>query len=70
MEENNLLQLKKERNKVIGIKAEKIPCPCCTNKRLMDMVHAEKAELEIKCQKCGRTIHLYMEHDQIHAIAV
>lgn len=63
MEGKNLLQLKKERN----IKSKKVHCPCCTNRRLMDMVSAEKAVLEIKCPICKRTIHISIEQNQIFA---
>ncbi len=37
--------------------AKKVKCPVCSNKRLMDLITAEKAELEIKCPKCGRIIY-------------
>lgn len=67
MEEKNLLEYKEERKKETGIKVKKVKCPCCTNKRLMDMLSADQAELEIKCQKCGRTIHVLFKYDQIHA---
>lgn len=70
MLEKNLLQYKKERNKNINDKAKKVKCPCCSNQRLFDMIKAEQAEIEIKCQKCGRTINILFEHDQIHAKAV
>lgn len=66
MEGNNLVQLKKERD----IKSRKVHCPCCTNRRLMDMVSAEKAELEIKCPICKRTIHINLEHNEIFATAI
>lgn len=70
MEEKNLLQFEKERNKKMVIKAKKVHCPCCTNTRLLDLVSAQHAEVEIKCQKCGRTIHIIMEHNEIFASAV
>lgn len=70
MEEKNLLQLKKERNKKMGIKAKRVHCPSCSNSRLMDMVSADKAELEIKCPICKRTIRICLEHNQIFAISI
>lgn len=66
MEGKNLLQFKKEGN----IKAKKVHCPCCTNRRLMDMVSAHKAELEIKCPICKKTIHISFEHDEIFASVI
>jgi ribosomal protein S27E len=66
MERKNLLQFKKERN----VKSKKVQCPCCTNGRLMDMVSAEKAELEIKCPICKKTIHISLEHNEIFASAI
>ncbi|AOR22703.1 hypothetical protein [Clostridium taeniosporum] len=66
MEGKNLLQFKRERN----VKPKKVHCPCCNNGRLMDMVFAEKAELEIKCPICKRTIHISLEHNEIFATAI
>ncbi|WP_058953029.1 hypothetical protein [Clostridium tyrobutyricum] len=66
MEGKNLLKFRKERK----MKAKKVHCPCCTNRRLMDMVSAEKAELEIKCPICKRTIHISFEHNEIFATAI
>jgi uncharacterized Zn finger protein len=50
--------------------AKKVKCPVCSNKRLMDLITAEKAELEIKCPKCGRIIHLTFIKNRIKAKAV
>lgn len=66
MEGKNLLQFKKERN----IRTKKVPCPACTNTRLLDMIWAEKAELEIKCPICKRTIRISLEHNEIFASAI
>ncbi len=51
--------------KEVEVIGKKIECPCCSNKRLMDMFSATQAELEIKCPKCGRVIHLSFRDNKI-----
>jgi ribosomal protein S27E len=53
--------------KIIGTK---VKCPMCKNKRLMDMISAEKAELVIKCPICKNIIHLSFNKNKIKAKAV
>jgi|GEM_PF-3363265 len=47
--------------------AVKVKCPVCTNKRLMDMITARAAELEIKCPRCGSIINLTLKDNRIKA---
>jgi phage FluMu protein Com len=55
-----------------GVKdmATKVNCPFCTNTRLLDMVSANHAEIQIKCPRCRRTINLTFEKNQIKAKAI
>ncbi|WP_176718783.1 hypothetical protein [Caloranaerobacter ferrireducens] len=50
--------------------ATKVKCPVCPNKRLLDMVSAEQAELIIKCPRCKNIINLSFENNKIKAKAV
>lgn len=52
------------------IKAKKVKCPVCTNKRLFDVINAYQAEIEIKCPKCGSKINIFFESHQINVTAV
>lgn len=50
--------------------AQKVKCPSCSNKRLMDVFMANEAEIEIKCPKCGKIIRLSLQNNKIKAKAV
>ncbi|WP_040210786.1 hypothetical protein [Clostridium polynesiense] len=66
MDKKDILKPKKEN----AIKHKSVPCPCCTNKRLMDMVYAEKTELEIKCNKCRNIIHISLINNEIFVSSI
>ncbi|MGD6778434.1 hypothetical protein ACQCT3_02775 [Sutcliffiella horikoshii] len=46
-----------------------VKCPVC-NKRLMDLLSAKEAVLEIKCPKCKKVINVSIINNQIHGEAV
>lgn len=45
----------------------KVKCPVCTNKRLLDMVSGNQAEITIKCPRCQRIISLTFRKNRIKA---
>ncbi|MGL5149816.1 MAG: hypothetical protein ACRC7N_04480 [Clostridium sp.] len=48
----------------------KAKCPACTNERLLDIINAKGAEVQIKCKRCGKIINLNLAHNQIKATVV
>ncbi len=46
-----------------------VKCPVCA-KRLMDMLSAKEANLQIKCPKCKKVISVSLIDNQIHGEAV
>jgi len=44
-----------------------VGCPCCTNKRLFDVIKEEKrvAVIRIKCPRCRNVIQIKMEKTRI-----
>ena len=70
MDDKKLLEYKEERKKQIGSTVKKVKCPCCNNRRLMDIRSAYEAELEIKCQKCGKTVSIVLRYNQIYVKAL
>jgi ribosomal protein S27E len=62
-------EIKKEENGN-GDNTIKVKCPVCHNKRLFDVINACRAEIEIKCHKCGSKIHISFESNKINVIEV
>lgn len=46
-----------------------VKCPVCA-KRLMDVLSAKEAELQIKCPKCKKVINVSFLNNQIQGEAV
>jgi len=49
--------------------ARVVKCPVCT-KRLMDMLSAKEAEVQIKCPKCKKVINVSFLNNRAHGEAV
>lgn len=49
--------------------AKVVKCPVCT-KRLMDMLSAKEAEVQIKCPKCKKVINVSFSNNEVHGEAV
>jgi len=49
---------------------QKVKCPVCNNKRLLDLVVAKEGELKIKCPKCRRIIDIVFQDNKIKAKAM
>jgi len=43
----------------------KIPCPLCSNKRLIDINNYLKCDIEIKCNRCKNIINIFDDNGEI-----
>jgi ssDNA-binding Zn-finger/Zn-ribbon topoisomerase 1 len=46
-----------------------VKCPVC-KKRLMDMLSAKEAEVQVKCPKCRKVINVSFFNNEVHGEAV
>ncbi len=65
-----VLMLTKRKVKELMTIVQKVKCPVCNNKRLLDLVVAKEGELKIKCPKCRRIIDIVFQDNKIKAKAM
>ena len=56
--------------KGVKLKENKVPCPSCSNGRLMDMKSGKEVELEIKCPCCKSIIGIYILGNEIFTVSI